>query len=489
MGEPRKPLDITGAQAHQRLDSWKEIAAYLGRDVRTVQRWEKEEGLPVHRHAHKKLGSIHGFKPEIDSWWAKRRGVLETSSPPKLSRRAWMILGAALAVVLLAALVWFGFFRAAEPTPAAAKVVPLTTYPGDVGGGTFSPDGSQVAFSWNGPNQDNYDIYVKVIDDETPHRLTTDPEADGFAAWSPDGRRIAFGRSKQAWNPPSSIYLIPALGGPERRLVDLLPVDHYVPIAGIAWSPDGKWLAFPDPTSAGAPFSLYVVSPESGKKQKLTSPPLLSLGDGLPAFSPDGRMLAFARASSYDSADIYLMPASGGEPKRLTTDATWLWGLCWTVDSQEIIFSSGREHEKALWRIPARGGTPQRVPDTSGSDVLFALSCNGRRLTFTRTVSDANIWQAGIRGSALVGSPKQPDQLYPRRLESTILTGRNTNHVRVRPLRKLADLDVQQGRVSSRPAHQLRPRRMCLAELVPGRETHCVRLQRRRRLPHLYGQC
>src|SRR5215216_1126958 len=51
-----------------RLDSWKEIAAYLRRGVRTVRRWEREEGLPVHRHVHRVLGSVYAFKSEIDRW-------------------------------------------------------------------------------------------------------------------------------------------------------------------------------------------------------------------------------------------------------------------------------------------------------------------------------------------------------------------------------------------------------------------------------------
>lgn len=58
----------------ERLESWKEIAAYLRRGVRTVRRWEKEEGLPVHRHLHKKLGTVYAYKPEIDVWWSTRRG-------------------------------------------------------------------------------------------------------------------------------------------------------------------------------------------------------------------------------------------------------------------------------------------------------------------------------------------------------------------------------------------------------------------------------
>lgn len=55
-----------------RLDSWKEIASYLGREVRTVQRWEKREGLPVHRHFHNKVASIYAFKTEIDEWRRSR---------------------------------------------------------------------------------------------------------------------------------------------------------------------------------------------------------------------------------------------------------------------------------------------------------------------------------------------------------------------------------------------------------------------------------
>ncbi len=64
-----------------RLDSWKEIAAYLRRGARTVQRWEREEGLPVHRLKHDKLGSVYAYKTELDAWWASRRADLETEAP------------------------------------------------------------------------------------------------------------------------------------------------------------------------------------------------------------------------------------------------------------------------------------------------------------------------------------------------------------------------------------------------------------------------
>ena len=59
-----------------RLDSWKEIAAYLGRDVTTVQRWEKREAMPVHRHLHDKRGSVYALPPELDAWLQSRRKEL-----------------------------------------------------------------------------------------------------------------------------------------------------------------------------------------------------------------------------------------------------------------------------------------------------------------------------------------------------------------------------------------------------------------------------
>src|ERR1051326_1175141 len=56
-----------------RLDSWKEIASYMRRDVRTVQRWEKKEGLPVYRHLHDKLGSIYAYRNELTDWFNARQ--------------------------------------------------------------------------------------------------------------------------------------------------------------------------------------------------------------------------------------------------------------------------------------------------------------------------------------------------------------------------------------------------------------------------------
>ena len=87
--------------ADDRLDSWKEIALYLNRDVRTVRRWEKDQGLPVRRHQHQKGASVFAYKSEIDTWRQNERERLsETSSPdsPELAiedvqdhRKSWLV--------------------------------------------------------------------------------------------------------------------------------------------------------------------------------------------------------------------------------------------------------------------------------------------------------------------------------------------------------------------------------------------------------------
>ena len=74
MMDSPEPRDRAGSQ-ESRLDSWKEIAAYLGRHVTTAKRWEKHEGLPVHRHLHEKLASVYAFRGELDAWWRSRRAA------------------------------------------------------------------------------------------------------------------------------------------------------------------------------------------------------------------------------------------------------------------------------------------------------------------------------------------------------------------------------------------------------------------------------
>src|SRR5258708_31754751 len=108
-----QPSNNVPEYSAERLDSWKEIAAYLKRDERTVRRWERE-GLPVHRHMHKKQASIYAHKAEIDVWWNNGRQRLEPAEPTPASKpfRLWLLAGLVAAGVL--ALVAFSAIRLRE---------------------------------------------------------------------------------------------------------------------------------------------------------------------------------------------------------------------------------------------------------------------------------------------------------------------------------------------------------------------------------------
>ncbi len=86
MGNPASGTPPTIPPLEDRLDSWKEIASYLSRDVTTVQRWERREGMPVHRHQHDRIGSVYAFSSELDAWVQSRRSRLQEEEKEKRER-------------------------------------------------------------------------------------------------------------------------------------------------------------------------------------------------------------------------------------------------------------------------------------------------------------------------------------------------------------------------------------------------------------------
>ena len=326
------------------------------------------------------------------------------------------VLAGAAAAVLAIRLFWH---PAPEAAPPAVSVVPLTTFAGTEREPSFSPDGSQVAFSWDGESGNNFDIYVKLIGGGALLRLTSDSAHEGFPAWSPDGRQIAFLR--QLGERPG-VFLISPLGGPERKLSDAAN-------GKIAWSPDGKFLIVCDydlsgenvPPPAGpapgvrreGPVSVYVVSAANGERRKLFSAPAEAAFDTDFAFSPDGRNVAFTRWGR-TGADVYVLPmtsgaagpAAAGNPRRLTTDNRYIRGLAWTNNSARIVFSSNRTGPWTLWRVDAKGVSaagPEQVAGVTGDAFHPAISHPGQngpvRLAYEHAVQDVNIWRMDLTSS------------------------------------------------------------------------------------------
>ena len=356
--------------------------------------------------------ALEELKEESDS------GKLTTGAPAQLARAQKppnRLLAAgllALGLVLIGTGIWLRVFHPGVTGGPAPRVVPLTTYPGLEIEPALSPDGKQVAFAWNGEKEDNFDIYVKLVDAGTPLRLTTNPLPDHCPAWSPDGRYIAFVRLSPSG---AEVYVIPALGGPERKLAQTAAIVDWSGEAStggrLSWLPDGKSLAIVDRGGPKEPNSIYLLSTETREKRRLTSPSADWGGDAYPGLSPDGRTLAFVRVRNYESRDVFLQPvsdgAAGAEPRRLTFDERLVDGIDWTPDGRSILFSSNRSGTDEMWRIPAFGGQPEGLAIGEGQHP--SISRDGQRLAFARSSSNYNIWR--VSGPAATGKRTEPTKL------------------------------------------------------------------------------
>jgi Tol biopolymer transport system component/DNA-binding winged helix-turn-helix (wHTH) protein len=268
----------------------------------------------------------------------------------------------------------------------------LTSAPGDAQSPSFSPDGRQIAFVWDGVERRHYDIYVQLVGSDTPLQLTHHKSGDGVPGppqWSPDGREIAFARCN---SDRDGVYTVPALGGAERRLANS-PCRDWVAGRPI-WTPDSKAMVMLDQCSPGGPRGVVVFSFATGEKRCLAagSPGDFASDDAL---SPDRRTVAFFRASEAGS-EIYSVPLTGGAPKRLVLEHhIWIWNLMWTPDGKYIVFYSNRGNMVRAWRVPVAGGPvePEMVYPGVGS-----ISQDGRRLAYTesQTGEAAAIWRADL---------------------------------------------------------------------------------------------
>jgi Tol biopolymer transport system component/serine/threonine protein kinase len=332
-------------------------------------------------------------------------------------RRSSLITLAAIGVVLCAIIVGRvlqsaikGYSRSASEAPLPPmEVRPFTSFAGSEWMGSFSPDGTQIAFAWTGEKEGNFaaDIYVKQIGVEKPLRLTFDPAQEVCPVWSPDGQRIAFIRYSE--DGAVAIWSVPILGGEEHRLLSLGQIP-FPPRWD--WSADGKWIAFRDMPPKDEPCRIVLVSPETGERHALTSPAdnlggSNGPGDSEPAFSPDGQDVAFIRRSSLVSGDIYIVHATGGEPRRVTFDNEDITTCGWTADGREIIFSSnpvGR-NASSLWRISASGGVAEQIA-VAGYDVISPhVSHQGNRLAYVQQSGEMNIYRVVVSDRGGFGPP------------------------------------------------------------------------------------
>jgi Tol biopolymer transport system component len=431
-GRPPGRGSPTGA-LQDKLDSWKAIAAYLKRDVTTVQRWERREGMPVHRHLHDKQGSVYAFCSELDAWSEGRRTAAaqneespsEPAAPtvtaPKLPASTWRspagwrwwlpigFCGALLAAALVAYWLAAGrdlFWR--DPL-ADAKVTQLTDLSGTAQAAAISRDGRLVAFLSEGDGRTDAWIiqvgssqYRNLTQGRVPELINPSIRTLGF---SPDGRLVTIWSRKSDGSRSGDINVlsVPAEGGALRS---------YLPDAAeVAWSSDGRRLVY-HTTAPGDPLFVRDLR-QSSTHQIYVAP--AGVHCHFPLWSPDDEFIYFVRGVPPDDWDVWRIRPTGGGLERITShDALVSHPVL--LDRRTLLYLASDSQRAGPWlfAIDVDRRIPHRLNFGLEHYSSLEASADGTRLVATAANVRSSLSRLSITTTAARVVPIFSSGLSPR---------------------------------------------------------------------------
>jgi len=415
---------LTQPQPQDRLDSWKKIASYLKREVSTVQRWERREGMPVHRHVHDKLGSVFAYRSELDVWWESRRVRLESqvaggpargepSAPlaggaPRMPLR-WLksrTMGwwAAAAIVLLfgALAVWLVAERldAWRNPLAEARFTRLSGFAGTEQAAAISRDGKRVAFL--AAREGRIDAWIGEIGGSTYRNLTNgalpdlaDNPALRTLGFSPDSTLVSVWVRRPDGSQPGdvNIFAAPVAGGALRL---------YLPeIAEYDWSRDGSRLVY-HTTAPGDP--MFVRDPGSAAERRIYVAPA-GVHCHFPLWSPDDAFVYFVRGVPPDHWDLWRVRPSGSGLERLTNHNSRL-SYPVLLDRRTLLYLATDEDASGPWvyALDVERRISHRVSYGLEGYTSLAASANGTRLVTTVANAHTSLWRISLGAARATGS-------------------------------------------------------------------------------------
>ena len=232
---------------------------------------------------------------------------------------------------------------------------------------SLSPDGSTMAFVDDVDGRPQ--VWVRSVTDGPATQITfLDQAGLEWTRWSPSGNEIYFNHGGGIWS-------VPAVGGGPRTIV--------ARGKNPSLSADGRTLAYEGLGGADGDLGIWIANADGTNPRKILNRPFMSTST--PAISPDGRLIAFFQSSGGPMGDLWIVPSSGGSPRRLTFDDAEGGTPAWTPDGQFVIFSSKRTGSHTLWRIRVGGGEVEPMTSGAGEDRDPQISFDGRRLIYTNT--------------------------------------------------------------------------------------------------------
>src|SRR5581483_9849157 len=402
----------------KRLESWKEIAKHLGRNTTTARRWEREEGLPVHRQSHKSRSSVYAYPSEIDAWRAGRRVVAE----PVPVRSPWRWPALAATMLLCLVMVGNGVRPVAAQQAGGAR---MRQIPFESGYEAPSFEGRYLTYvDWS-----TGDLAVRDLKTGAKRRLTdlggydkASGHADESALISPDGRQVAYVFFDNQVD-RADLRLVPFAGGDPQhpKILHRTVETRYLLLDG--WMPDSRSVLVSRELSDGT-SQLAMISIEDGSLRVLKSFPWKTLG--IAALAPDGRFVAYSAAKSDMDWDIFALATDGSRQGKLTEGpALDSWPM-WSPDSSQVLFFSDREgNTQSMWSVPVKdgkvSGAAHLVKADFGSGRFFprGITRDGKLYFFTG--ADATSLYTLELDSNL--KPVKPPELVPQRFVNSAGNG------------------------------------------------------------------
>jgi Tol biopolymer transport system component len=414
MGEPSPGTPASERPPEDRLDSWKEIAAYLNRDVTTVQRWEKREGMPVHRHQHDRMGSVYASRAELDTWVRSRNppsaqengsnaaspNALAPSAPstvPSFLAR-WKLVLALAAVVAgaIGASIWFQRTEYFWRNPVAnARFQTVANFDAVEQAAALSRDGQFVAFlsDRDGP----MDVWVTQVGSGQFHNLTrgSAPELANPSVrtlgFSPDGSFVTFWVRRQNGSSGGDIgiWAVPTLGGQ--------PKPYLEGVAEFDWSHDGSRLAYHTP---GPGDPLFV---SNGGRQAEGSPIFTApagLHSHFPLWALDAAFIYFVQGSLPDKLDIWRIAPTGGTPERITSHNSRVTHPV-LLDRRTLLYLAADPDGSGPWlyTMDVERRIPHRLSSALDRYTSLSAGADGRRLVATLATPKRTLWRLPISDS------------------------------------------------------------------------------------------
>jgi Tol biopolymer transport system component len=391
MATPESPVP---SGSGRRLPSWKEIAGHLERDVRTVQRWEKSEGLPVQRHVHDSRASVYAYTGELDAWLANRRQQLpaEPAAPVWWKRRrAWALGGAA--AVLFAALSYLAINHSSEPE--GVELLPIFRGQDIDGAGAPSWDGRFVPYRTNKAEMRVYDRTTGQSRVVLSHPPTEQQNFEIFMILSPDGQRLVY--SLGSLQGPAQVRILDTRTSADRLLFKNPKFRNANPRS---WSTDGRQVAVALVEEDGT-RNIAVIDTINGSSRILYR--AKDVTNAL--ISPDGRLIAYNQ-----SGDIHAVPVAGGAPIEAVVHPARDMLVGWAPDGR-LVFTSDRSGTRDMYTVRLKDSGPAGPPELIRQDTNISLPLGITRqgeLIFARNSPLVEIYNADLDAAGDVVSGPTP---------------------------------------------------------------------------------